>query len=200
MSQTPTSSRLLGAAISRHATREELIWECIPTLSSWSALGLAIGNRCGRSSSGTSEPRVAAALAELGNLHAAEDATQAAWLLAFRRLDTLRDGSRFAPWLLQIVRRQAIEVHRKRQVTVPMAAEVAESHSPSESPPGDYQDLLRLVDRLPDHERLLVGMRHFDGHSVAEIAALTGRPVGTVTKQLSRAHARLRGWLEEDER
>jgi RNA polymerase sigma-70 factor (ECF subfamily) len=57
--------------------------------------------------------------------------------------------------------------------------------------------LLRLVCRLPQHERVVVALRHFDGHSVHEIADMTRRPVGTVTKQLSRAHQRLRHWLEE---
>jgi len=31
--------------------------------------------------------------------------------------------------------------------------------------------------------------------SVKEISASTGRPVGTITKQLSRAIGRLRSWL-----
>jgi DNA-directed RNA polymerase specialized sigma24 family protein len=45
---------------------------------------------------------------------------------------------------------------------------------------------------------VVVALRHFDGHSVQQIADVTDRPVGTVTKQLSRAHQRLRQWLEED--
>ena len=63
----------------------------------------------------------------------------------------------------------------------------------------DHDVLLRLVSRLPDRERVLVGLRYFDGHSMAEIAEIAGRPVGTVTKQLSRAIARLRAaWNKEN--
>jgi len=40
-------------------------------------------------------------------------------------------------------------------------------------------------------------MRYVYGRSVKEIADATGRPVGTVTKQLSRAIQRLRNWLAE---
>jgi RNA polymerase sigma-70 factor (ECF subfamily) len=42
-------------------------------------------------------------------------------------------------------------------------------------------------------------MRYVDGRSVKEIADSTGRPVGTITKQLSRAIERLRHWLVEVE-
>jgi RNA polymerase sigma-70 factor (ECF subfamily) len=48
------------------------------------------------------------------------------------------------------------------------------------------------VARLPEHERLVVVLRYLNGHSVAEVAAALGRPVGTVTKQLSRAIERLK--------
>jgi DNA-directed RNA polymerase specialized sigma24 family protein len=33
---------------------------------------------------------------------------------------------------------------------------------------------------------------------MAEIAAITSRPIGTVTKQLSRAIARLRSWWDKE--
>ncbi len=57
--------------------------------------------------------------------------------------------------------------------------------------------LLSAVARLPRHERLVVSMRYFDGCPVAEVALALGRPVGTVTKQLSRAIERLRKRLNE---
>jgi len=51
--------------------------------------------------------------------------------------------------------------------------------------------------RLPKHERAVVMLRYFEGHSVKVIGTMTGRPVGTVTMQLSRARARLQKWLKE---
>jgi RNA polymerase sigma-70 factor (ECF subfamily) len=51
---------------------------------------------------------------------------------------------------------------------------------------------------LPDHEREVLLLRHFDGHDLAAIAAILSRPLGTVTKQLSRAHARLRERLSPE--
>jgi RNA polymerase sigma-70 factor, ECF subfamily len=62
----------------------------------------------------------------------------------------------------------------------------------------EHEHLLSLVARLPDHERVLIGQRYLDGHSIAEIAAITSRPIGTVTKRLSRAIARLRLWWDKE--
>jgi len=60
-----------------------------------------------------------------------------------------------------------------------------------------YEAVAREIARLPEHERIVVVMRYVDGCSVKDIADATGRPVGTITKQLSRAIERLRGRLVE---
>ncbi len=141
----------------------------------------------------------ASALAELRDIHSAEDIAQSAFLLAFRGIGTLRDGTRFGGWLMQIARRQIVDSLRVRKV--PNLCAATESLDPGgNSVPSweAHEHLLNHVARLPDHERILIGLRYFDGHSIAEMAESTGRPVGTVTKQLSRATARLRGWLQGD--
>jgi RNA polymerase sigma-70 factor (ECF subfamily) len=48
---------------------------------------------------------------------------------------------------------------------------------------------------LPDHEQRVLMLRYFDAQPVAGIAAITGRTIGTVTKQISRALRRLRKQL-----
>jgi RNA polymerase sigma-70 factor (ECF subfamily) len=144
---------------------------------------------------------LAVALTELRDIHAAEDAAQDALLLAFQRLATLNDGSRFGAWLIQIARRQAVESGRKRRLLVVPGDELSERDA-TDAPPQDRVDrehLLTLVGGLPDHERVLIGLRFFDGHDLAAIAEITGRPIGTVTKQLSRAMARLRALLEKED-
>ena len=56
--------------------------------------------------------------------------------------------------------------------------------------------LLEAVMTLPSQEQRVVLLRYFEGHPVGDIARMIGRPTGTVTKQLSRAHARLRRQME----
>ncbi len=145
---------------------------------------------------------LAAALAELRDVHLAEDVAQQTLLLAFRRLDTLRDEGKFGPWLMQIARRQVVDAVRARRVPVSVPLDDSQHETADASGNQDWienEHLLSLVARLPDHERVLVGLRYFDGHSMAEIAGITGRPIGTVTKQLSRATRRLRSrWDKEN--
>lgn len=145
---------------------------------------------------------LAVVLAQVRDVQAAEDVAQEALLLAFRRLETLRDAARFGPWLMQIGRRQAVEALRTRRVPVASCAEDRRCETPVDANNHlwiEHQHLLGLVARLPDHERVVIGQRFFHGQSMSEIAATTGRPVGTVTKQLSRALARLRSWWERED-
>jgi RNA polymerase sigma-70 factor (ECF subfamily) len=144
---------------------------------------------------------LAAVLVDVHDVQAAEDVAQETLLLAFRRLGTLHDDGKFGPWLMQIARRQVVEAMRARRVPVACRVDNSE-HEVAQSDNSqiwiEHEHLLSLVAQLPDRERVLIGQRYFDGHSMAEIAAITSRPIGTVTKQLSRAIARLRSWWDEE--
>lgn len=136
-------------------------------------------------------------LSQLRDLDRADDAAQATFVLAYRRLATLRDAGRFGPWLMQIARRQVVEAVRARRIAVPIPSDLA-TENPAATAWVEHEHLLRLVDRLPADERWLIGLRYFDNLSHSEIAEISGRPLGSVTKQLSRAIARLRGWYEQE--
>src|SRR5947208_1928247 len=68
---------------------------------------------------------LAVALAEVRDIQAAEDITQTVLLLAYRRLPTLRDGSKFYAWLMQIARRQIVEAARMRHVSVAVESQLS---------------------------------------------------------------------------
>jgi RNA polymerase sigma-70 factor (ECF subfamily) len=134
--------------------------------------------------------------------HAASDAAQEASLQAFHRLKDLREPAHFGVWLLRITRREAIRLARRRsrQTAVPIGDDI--DHPPRGA---DARSTLSLesecivaaLARLPEHERLVVVLHYLEGQSTAEIAEALGRPLGTVTKQLSRAIERLKGKLRE---
>jgi RNA polymerase sigma-70 factor (ECF subfamily) len=133
--------------------------------------------------------------------HAAADAGQEAFLQAFHRLGDLHQPELFGVWLLRIARREAIRLSRRRSREPSRSFEQAGIEPPLEPHreggsamrlTADGQELLSAVARLPEHERLVVALRYLEGHSVSEVAAELGRPVGTVTKQLSRAIKRLK--------
>ena len=63
----------------------------------------------------------------------------------------------------------------------------------------ESEGLLSAVVKLPEAERQVVMLRYFAEHNVKEVAEIAGRNIGTVTKQLSRAHKRLRRILKESQ-
>jgi RNA polymerase sigma factor (sigma-70 family) len=138
------------------------------------------------------------ALGILCDFQAAEDATQEAFVTAFEKLGTLRKPERFGPWLIRITRHKALDALRQQRTTSPLEDAGDVAADPVDPALGEASArLLAEVQRLPERERQIVMLRHFDGLSVKEIALHLGQAVGTVTKTLSRAHARLRKRLRE---
>ncbi len=141
----------------------------------------------------------AAALAILGDYHAAQDAAQESFVTAYRKLGALRKGSSFGPWVRRIARREAIRIgrstlKRRNARQLAMQASAVSNNGRIDEP---NRRLLDAVMRLPKHERVVIMLRYLDDHSVKTISEITGRQIGTVTMQLSRAHVRLHEWLKE---
>jgi RNA polymerase sigma-70 factor, ECF subfamily len=128
--------------------------------------------------------------------HLAEDVVQDSFVSAYRQLATLKDRKSFSRWMAQIVRRQALAVAGRKVRMVPLNADT-EDVVADDSLDLDSRQLLEAVMSLSDEEQRVLMLRHFDGHEMAAIAQITGEPVGTITKRLSRAHAHLRERLKE---
>ena len=120
--------------------------------------------------------------------------------MPFRNIATLRNETKFASWLFTIIRRQAVRTAR----SLNQPANVSLDHVEAKSLPKDVDSwiendhLLKLVAKLPEREQVLISLRFFDGHSFKEIAEITDKPLGTITKQTSRAIARLKSWMTGD--
>jgi RNA polymerase sigma-70 factor (ECF subfamily) len=143
----------------------------------------------------------------LGSLEEAEDATQEAFVLAYRALATYRGDGPPAAWIARIAtrecwRRRARGV-RRRALTVPLDDVTATTLPDPADPARDVLSAERAaavrdaVAALPEPYREVVALRYFGELSVAAIASTTGRPEGTVKAQLHRGLERLRGRLDE---
>jgi RNA polymerase sigma-70 factor (ECF subfamily) len=131
----------------------------------------------------------------LADRQLAEDATQDAFLAAFRALTSLQNPAAFGAWLAIIVRRRAQELSRARLRLVPLTEDLPEPRAPALD--FDPERLLAAVLELPEPERQVLLLRHFESLDFAAIAQITGESTSTVTKRVSRAHARLRQLLKE---
>ena len=129
----------------------------------------------------------------------AEEAVQAAWPIAWRKLGSLRDSARIRPWLVSIAVNEAKQLMRKRR----RRAEIEVVADPSDEPGGvdpatgiDAIDLDRALDRLDPDDRALLAMRYVAGFDASELSVAIGlSPSGTRTR-LERLLKRLREELE----
>jgi len=146
-------------------------------------------------------PVRAVAMHVLGDYHSASDVSQDAFVSAYENLLGLHNPEAFGPWLMKITRRCALDFVRRKpketslETTVPTAAE-----NPDGQLDEAKQRVLAAVVRLPKAEKQVIMLRYFSRHRVKDVAEILGRSVGTITKQLSRAHKRLRIMLEKSEK
>lgn len=142
----------------------------------------------------------AAALSIVRRPHAADDVAQEAFVRAWEQLPRLRNPKVFGMWLIQITRRCAIDSLKEQQsLRFSDGLDLQAAHERNGELDEKNQYLLETVQTLPETERQVVMLRYFGPHSVSELAAVLNRSVGTVTKQLSRAHRRLKQRLREFE-
>ncbi|MCU0478198.1 MAG: sigma-70 family RNA polymerase sigma factor [Chloroflexi bacterium] len=134
-----------------------------------------------------------------GDQDMADDAVQAAWSTAWRKLGSLRDPDRLKPWLISVAAneaRQACRRQRRRAVVeINLAAKVAPGRDPADR--ADVLDLEHALRHLSPDERALLALRYEAGLDSSEIGALAGRPASTVRWRLARLIARLRKELSD---
>ncbi|OGO52453.1 MAG: hypothetical protein A2148_02770 [Chloroflexi bacterium RBG_16_68_14] len=143
----------------------------------------------------------------LGSPQAAEDASQEAFLSAYRNVAQMR-GPSVRSWLFRIASNTCIDELRRRrrqpQLSLERPAPGGDSERPLEvADPAAGPEQLALrgelgealqgeLLRLPPDQRLAVVLCDVEGLSYDEIAASMGSSIGTVKSRISRGRARLR--------
>ena len=136
----------------------------------------------------------------------AEDVTQDAFVKAYRSLGRFRSEASFRPWLLSIVRNEALNRVRsaKRRDrlalivgTDPVSGDAAPSPEAVVVSDQELGHLLALIDDLPDRYRSVIMYRYLLDMTERETAEIVGIPVGTVKSRAARGLERLRKDLGE---
>jgi len=150
----------------------------------------------------------------LGDRTEAEDVAQEAFLTAYRSLASWRSDGPFGAWVSRIAVRLAIRRAAQRKQVVWLdpvsegdsAAATASATAPDGDPAHSVlrserdEGLRAAVVALEEPYREVIALRFFAERSLAEIAAVTDRPLGTVKTHLHRGLARLRVAVEESDR
>jgi RNA polymerase sigma factor (sigma-70 family) len=133
----------------------------------------------------------------LGDLAAAEDCTQDAFLKAFRAWDAWKQDAPAEAWLHRIAINTAIS-YQRRQALRGVGELVRRLGRPAEADPTDRAldgDVLRELRRLPPRQAAAIVLRHLHGYTNREIAAALGVPESTVATRLATAKRTLRARL-----
>lgn len=136
-----------------------------------------------------------------GDLDQAEEAAAAAWAVAWRKLDTVRDPERLRPWLVAVAANEARQVVRRRRNRwlreIPVAqVPLGDLVAPAEG----YRDLdlANALARLSVEDRELLAMRYVAGLNATDLGRVTGRSASGTRARLQRLLRRLRAELGDD--
>ena len=145
----------------------------------------------------------------IGNRDAAADASQDAFLKAYKALNQYKGGS-FKSWLLRIVTNTCYDqIRYKSRRPASSLEDITENPndhstkliSDDERPEehvlrGELNDLLQLgINNLPKDQRIVLILCDVQGLSYQEAADIVDQPLGTVKSRLSRGRRRLRDYL-----
>ena len=125
-----------------------------------------------------------------GSVNQAEDATQEAFLRAWRFLGRYQPDRAFEPWITTILVRECRRITRRTPTHAALPADLAQ--------PEPSMRLYHAIEELPRPLRETIALHYLHGYDVQETAGTLGIPAGTVKSRLSRARTLLRQALKED--
>lgn len=123
-----------------------------------------------------------------------EDAVQQAILIAYDKLDNLRNEKFFKTWLTRILINECYKIRRKNGFLISFEDYTADI-------PSDVKidnELRDAVFRLPIKLRSVIVLYYIEGYSVEETAYMLKLPQGTVKSRLHKARKLLKTMLDDE--
>jgi len=140
------------------------------------------------------------------NREDAEEVAQDVFLKAFQKLAGFRKESSFPTWLYRIAYNEAITKVRKNRIkTMDLEEEIMEI-IPEEEVEEDIagmdeqeqkQVITKILDKLPEIDRVLVTLFYLNNHPVNEICEVTGLGESNVKVRLHRVRKKIYTELQE---
>jgi RNA polymerase sigma-70 factor (ECF subfamily) len=146
----------------------------------------------------------------------AVDAAQEIFLKVFRKLGGFQGKSTFGTWLYRVVNNHCLNIRQKHQqayggrsrmISLDAArednAEYILSDTKTAAPDVVYkrkkleQDMAAAIAQLPDDQRQVIILRHYESLRYEQIAGIMEQPTTTICSCLHRARQRLKSILEK---
>ena len=131
-----------------------------------------------------------------GDHGTADDLAQETFLMAYRKMHTLKSSGSIASWLHTIAYRQFLQFIRKHARQQVMAEPPEQGHDPGQSVDAEIL-AQRLMDFVSAEERACLTLAYAAGMSHPEIGRVTGLPLGTVKSHIQRGKHKLQRWLQD---
>ena len=130
-----------------------------------------------------------------GDLAIAEEATQSAWVIAWKRIRDVREPGHLRPWLITVAANEAKQLLRKRRTRARFEVTTDASREPGGPDPATGVtglDLREAMSRLDPDDRALLALRYVAGFDSNELAAATDKSPAATRQRLKRLLDRLR--------
>ena len=133
----------------------------------------------------------------------AEDLMISGFMRVFDKINTFKNEGSFEGWVRRIMINEALG-HLRRQRSLHLTVNLEDSYQEPVFTPEDTdleaEDLLKLVQQLPDGYRTVFNLYAIEGYAHKEIAELLGISENTSKSQLSRARTLLQKNLAATEK
>jgi RNA polymerase sigma-70 factor (ECF subfamily) len=146
----------------------------------------------------------------LKNDSEAEDLTQEAFLLLFRKIHTFRGEAKFSTWLHRLAFNLVLMRFRKKRYPEESLDATLESDEEDSVPLSEFGrpdlrlsgvidrvNLSKAIEKLPDGYKEIFILHDVEGYEHHEIAEILGCSIGNCKSQLYKARRRLRELLQE---
>jgi RNA polymerase sigma-70 factor (ECF subfamily) len=132
-----------------------------------------------------------------GDREAARDAVQSAWVIAWRKMRTVRDPERLRSWLVAVAANEARHITRRRGPRVVEIALDVPGTATETDGEISHIDLVNALRHLKPDDRSLIALRYGAGLDSNEIAPLLNISASGVRVRLMRALDKLRKELRD---
>lgn len=134
------------------------------------------------------------------NREEAKDLLQEAFVKIFKSIANLEKASQLENWMKRIMINTAIDRYRS-QVSEPWIQDIDQVNEPTEPEQASQnltqEELLQLIQALPDGYRTIFNLAAIEGYNHKEIAERIGISEGTSKSQLARARQMLQEKVRE---
>lgn len=142
----------------------------------------------------------------VGDQHDAKDATQQAFILAYKNLNSFNPKLKFSSWIYRITHNESINIMKKNKKLIKKDKDLILKYTDSGEIPHDEalhkKEIIKLtrdnLNSIPLKYREVLSLYYLEEKSYEEISDILRLPLGTVSTRIRRAKQALKKLFNKD--